>query len=81
MPAMYQGKTRMIQFGAKGSPDIIAILNGFFVGIEVKRPGNKQNESQKAFQRNIEGAGGYYILATSPEDLEDKINEIKNDTK
>lgn len=81
MPASYKGKTRMIQFGATGSPDIIAIYKGMFVGVEVKRIGGVQSEAQKAFQRNIESAGGYYILATSPEELEDKINKIKQNVR
>jgi hypothetical protein len=32
--------------GAIGSPDIVCVINGQYVGIEVKAPKGKQNESQ-----------------------------------
>lgn len=69
-------KTRFIQFGLPGSSDIIAIVRGRFVGIEVKGPRGKQNEAQQAFQRNVEDAGGVYILAYSWEDVEKLITKI-----
>lgn len=74
--ATTKGKSRAITFGAPGSPDIIAITSGLFVGVECKRPGKKQTDIQRAFQGNIEGAGGYYILATSRKDVEDGLTHI-----
>lgn len=57
------------RFGALGSPEIICVIKGQFVGIEVKAPKGKQSEYQKEFQRNLEKAGGRYILALSLEDV------------
>lgn len=46
-----------------GIPDIIAVVNGKFIGIEVKDIKGKQSQSQKDFQKKLEEAGGTYILA------------------
>lgn len=73
----YKGKKRYIQFGLPGSSDLIAIVEGIFVGIEVKRPGGKQSDYQKAFQRNVEEAKGIYILAFSWDDVTKIINQIQ----
>lgn len=57
------------RFGALGSPDIVCVVNGQYVGIEVKAPGGKQSEHQKEFQRRLEEAGGRYLLACSLDDV------------
>jgi hypothetical protein len=57
------------RFGALGSPDIIVVVNGQFVGIEVKAPGGKQSDHQISFQKRLEAAGGWYLLIYSLEDL------------
>jgi hypothetical protein len=57
------------RFGALGSPDIICVVKGQFVGIEVKAPGGKQSEHQISFQKRLEADGGKYILAYSLEDV------------
>lgn len=62
-----------IRYGFPGSPDIICVINGQFVGIEVKAKGEKQNENQVLFQKSLEEAGGKYILAYS---LDDVINNL-----
>jgi hypothetical protein len=45
------------------------VINGVYVGIEVKRPGGKQSDHQKHFQESLEAAGGRYILARSLDDV------------
>jgi hypothetical protein len=57
------------RFGALGSPDIICVINGQFVGIEVKAPKGKLRDSQVEFQMNLEAAGGKYILAYSLDEV------------
>ena len=52
-----------------GLPDIVAIKDGIYIGIEVKAPKGKQSESQKAIQAEIEKAGGKYIVARSLDDV------------
>lgn len=51
------------RFGALGSPDVICVVDGQYVGIEVKQPKGRQSDHQKEFQKNLEAAGGKYILA------------------
>lgn len=52
-----------------GCPDIIAVVNGKFIGIEVKLKGRYQSPGQKEFQKNLEKSGGVYILAKSLDDV------------
>lgn len=59
-----------MRFGAVGSPDIIAVVNGKYVGVECKMGTGRQSEGQKEFQRALEAAGGRYILARSLDDLQ-----------
>ena len=60
---------RFLRFGAVGSPDIICVVDGQYVGIVVKAPKGKQSEHQKEFQRQLEEAGGKYIVAYSLDDV------------
>src|ERR1019366_1115246 len=57
------------RFGATGSPDIVCVIKGQYVGVEVKAPNGKQCEHQKAFQDELERTEGQYILAYSLEDV------------
>lgn len=52
-----------------GIPDIIVIKNGLFIGIEVKKKGSYLSPDQRIFQKNVEAAGGVYVLARSIDDL------------
>ena len=54
----------------RGLPDLQAVKDGKTIYIEVKRPGGRQSEHQKRFQRDIEKHGGQYILAFGVEDVE-----------
>lgn len=75
------GGTRFIRFGMPGSPDIIGICKGRFVGIEVKAPKGKQSQIQREFERNVKLFGGYYILAYSVEDALNVVKEIINERR
>ena len=55
----------MPSFAIRGVPDIIAIIKGRFVGIEVKRRGGKMSDSQEEFKARCQMAGGLYCLAHS----------------
>jgi hypothetical protein len=63
------GNNHFYRFGAVGSPDIICVVEGRFIGVEVKAPGGKQSDNQISFQKRLEGAGGKYLLAHSLEDV------------
>jgi len=55
-----------------GIADLYAIKDGRHVWIEVKRPGGRQSDAQKEFQRQIESHGGMYVLARGIKDLLEK---------
>ena len=60
---------RYFRARVSGAPDIICVIKGWYVGVEVKVPKGKQSDHQKAFQEALEVAGGRYILAYSLEDV------------
>ena len=55
--------------GTPGSPDIICVIEGQFVGIEVKDEKGKLNHNQVAFKEQLEAAGGKYVVARSVDDV------------
>ena len=58
------GSTKYIPTtGTKGSADISATIKGKSVKIEVKYGKDRQSKNQKAYQEQIENAGGYYYIA------------------
>jgi len=67
MSGVHNGKQRFFRFGAKGSPDIVAVVRGQFVGIEVKGSDGRQSPDQKKFEEELTKSGGIYILARSLE--------------
>jgi hypothetical protein len=62
-----------------GMPDIIAIYNGYFVGIEVKTTTGRATELQQRMKDSIEGASGYHIFATSVDDVYNLIRRIEKE--
>jgi hypothetical protein len=66
-----------INLGASGWPDIIGCLpGGQFLGVEVKKPGEKLTSQQWEIADKIIAAGGLVIVATSAEDLQQKLRTI-----
>ena len=55
--------------GTNGSADISATIKGRSIKIEVKIGKDRQSEAQKEYQKNIEKAGGIYIIATDFDDF------------
>jgi Holliday junction resolvase len=62
-----------------GMPDIIAIYNGYFVGIEVKTTTGRSTELQQRMKDSIEKAGGYHVFATSVDDVYALIRRIEKE--
>lgn len=50
------------QYTKSGVPDILACVNGYFVGIEVKAPNGKPSEIQLYNVRKINAAGGFAFV-------------------
>lgn len=61
---------RRIRACPAGTPDVIGMINGRFIGIECKRArGGEVLESQKICEKNIIRGGGIYIIARSVDDV------------
>jgi Holliday junction resolvase len=73
---IYHFKIHGSKFMPAGLPDIVCCFRGSFLGIEVKRPGakNEQSEQQKVHERNIIKSGGTYLLVDSLEEVVDYIS-------
>lgn len=56
--------------GLKGVPDIICIINGQFVGIEIKTPKGKLSPGQILFKKRCERNGGKYLVVKKAEDVD-----------
>lgn len=52
-----------------GTPDIVAIHNGIYYGLEIKDIKGKQNEAQIEFQNNLEKSGGIYKVIRSIDEV------------
>ncbi len=72
------GKPRMVDAGIDGQADISGILapSGKRIEVEVKAPGDRQSEVQKAFQAMIQSHGGIYIVATSVKQCLEEMQKI-----
>ncbi len=57
-------------FGKSGIPDIIAIVSGEFVGVEVKSAKGRPTELQKICGKQIEEAGGTWMVVSDDTTLE-----------
>lgn len=73
MMSSYKGKDRFMRFGHPGSPDIVCVIKGQYVGIEVKDVKGKLNENQLIFKEQLEKAGGRYIVARSLTDVDNYL--------
>ena len=65
-----------------GVPDILASVNGYFVGIEVKAQNGKPSELQYYNVRKIRESGGfaYIVYPSGWEDLQAVLRGLLNDT-
>lgn len=60
---------RTVYFGTPGAPDILAVIRGIYVGIEVKDVKGKLNANQEAFKAQLEKAGGIYLTIRNIDEL------------
>ncbi len=68
---------RVVRFGTPGSPDIMAIVGGRFVGIEVKSRRGKLSTRQRRWRAACEAAGGVYIVARCVDDVQGVIDDAR----
>lgn len=74
--AFRNAQGHLFRFGASGAPDIVAVVNGRYVGIEVKASGGKLRDSQDEFRKNLMAAGGLYVVARSMEDVDAALSTL-----
>lgn len=56
--------------GLKGVPDIICIIAGQFVGIEIKAGADRLSADQILFKKRCERSGGKYLVIKKIEDID-----------
>lgn len=63
-------------YARAGVPDLLCCSNeGRFIGIEVKRPGQKPKPIQQAFLNTINNLGGIAFSAVSVEEVEQNLKK------
>lgn len=62
------------RFTTNGFPDIVAVIDGLFIGLEFKTYRGRQSQDQKDFQAKLEAAGGMYCIIRSEKDLLDVLS-------
>lgn len=60
---------RYFKTGKPGVPDIVACLNGRWVGFEVKTAKGRQSQAQKRAEQDIQWACGEYYVVRSVDDV------------
>ncbi len=72
----YYLKVHGSMYQPSGTPDILACVNGCFIGIEVKRPkGGVVSALQKSKLQQIENAGGVSVIARNVEDVSSMLQK------
>lgn len=68
------GRSRFVRFGVPGISDILGVLpDGRFLAIEVKMARRRATYKQKDFMDSITDQGGLAFVATSIEDVQEKL--------
>ena len=61
-----------------GVSDLILVLNGVVVFLELKAGRNKQQETQKVFEKKVKGLGHQYYVVRSVEDVMEILDKNKS---
>tara|TARA_R110002020_G_scaffold245223_3_gene458902 strand:- start:17788 stop:18156 length:369 start_codon:yes stop_codon:yes gene_type:complete len=75
------GKTFFTPNPCPGLPDIIVIIKGRFVGLEIKQLKGTQSLEQETFEKAIKKAGGFYFLIRSLDEAIKAIESIQQLTE
>jgi SpoU rRNA methylase family enzyme len=68
------GGNRKARFGRRGAPDLILVIKGLYVGVEVKTLKGEQSREQTVFQTDLEKKGhGIYLLVRSAMELDQEL--------
>ena len=68
---------RYIKLGKTGWPDVTCCLppHGFFLGLEIKKPGEELSGVQEKVKYDIEQAGGTVLVVSSVQELNEILKE------
>lgn len=77
----YKGVTKTgayVDTCRKGCPDFTVLINGRYVGFEIKTTAkhSKQDEKQVEAQEHIEKCGGYYFLVVDYTEVRDIVERL-----
>jgi len=68
---------RFVRFGEVGAPDIMAIVEGTFVGLECKAEAGRLSPEQRAWGARCQEAGGRYNVVRSVAEAREAIREAR----
>ena len=71
--AMRTDTRGMVKSCQKGTADLLGVISGYAVAIEVKAGKDRQSESQKNFQECWERAGGVYLICRSVKETMEQL--------
>lgn len=62
-------ETQTVKYGlANGSADLVGLLDGRFIALEVKKPGESPTDEQVRWLELVRKCGGFAAVVTSAED-------------
>ena len=64
-------------FQEVGIPDLLVCYRGYFIGLEVKQPGEDPTQVQLAVGRRIESALGRFAIVSSVDDVERLLRKLR----
>lgn len=69
---------RKVRYGlGKGSADLIGIVDGRFVSIEIKTPRGRATPEQRAWRDTVVRMGGFACFVTSPAEAVAFVSEVR----
>lgn len=69
----------LVRYGVKGSADIIGVVRGVMVCLEVKRDhSEQQTPEQREFERHVCLSGGVYAVVTCPSDALEVVAGVRS---
>jgi hypothetical protein len=71
-------ETQLVRYGlANGSADLVGVLDGRFIALEVKRPGEQVTAEQRAWLELVRRYGGFAAVVTSAADARAAIERAR----
>lgn len=59
-----------------GIPDLLVCYKGWFIGIEVKQPGEQASPKQRSVLKSIDAAGGLTAVVDSLEEVVNLLSKL-----